>query len=232
METGRESYNAHARVAIVSSPMHPFVSVRRFTVDDTLALTDWRRRVAVMYAHVRAATEPDSAWLAWREERDRLFREHTQSPVRGRRTFSALPFFAYDEGLRFETELRPCEGADVCWPAGVDGEVVGAPFSQTVGLKARVGAELTLFWLRGYGGGVFLPFADETNGTSTYGGGRYLLDGIKGADLGMSNGRLIIDFNFAYNPSCAYSPDWLCPLAPAENRLPSAVSAGERTPTN
>ena len=75
-----------------------------------------------------------------------------------------------------------------------------------------------------------LPFADATNGTSTYGGGRYLLDGIKGADLGMTDGRLIVDFNFAYNPSCAYSPAWVCPLAQAENRIPNAIAAGEKAP--
>ena len=232
METGRESYNARARVAIVSSSTYSFTSVRSFAVDDILALADWRRQVAVMYAHVRTATEPESAWLAWREARDRLFRKHAQSPVYGRRTFSNLPFFAYNSALCFEAELQPCDGTDLRWPAGADGEVTGRPFAQTVDLKAQIGAELTLFWLRGYGGGVFLPFGDATNGTSTYGGGRYLLDGIKGADLGMTDGRLIIDFNFAYNPSCAYSPDWVCPLAPAENRLPGAVSAGEQARTD
>ena len=87
---------------------------------------------------------------------------------------------------------------------------------------------LELYWLEGYGGGVFLPFADTTSGSITYGAGRYLLDTAKGADLGMSGDRLVLDFNFAYNPSCAYDPRWVCPLAPPENRLPLAVHAGER----
>lgn len=89
--------------------------------------------------------------------------------------------------------------------------------------------ELGLYWLEGYGGGLFLPFHDDTNGTETYGGGRYLLDTVKGADLGVEDGRLILDFNFAYNPSCAYDSQWSCPLAPPENRLPIALRAGERT---
>ena len=95
------------------------------------------------------------------------------------------------------------------------------------------GAEqaLDLYWLDGYGGGVFLSFADATSGTETYGGGRYLLDTVKGADLGEHDGRLVLDFNFAYNPSCAYDPRWVCPLAPPGNRLAVPVTAGERMPS-
>jgi len=88
--------------------------------------------------------------------------------------------------------------------------------------------ELPLYWLSGYGGGLFLPFRDRTAGAETYGAGRYLLDTIKGADLGTTGGRLILDFNFAYNPSCAYDPAWSCPLAPRENRLAIALRCGER----
>jgi uncharacterized protein (DUF1684 family) len=92
-------------------------------------------------------------------------------------------------------------------------------------------ATLDLFWLEAYGGGLFLPFADATSGHETYGAGRYLLDTVKGADLGMDGAQLILDFNHAYNPSCAYDPRWVCPLAPPANRLAFAVRAGERTPT-
>jgi uncharacterized protein (DUF1684 family) len=89
---------------------------------------------------------------------------------------------------------------------------------------------LPLYWLEGYGGGVFLPFADASNAGETYGGGRYLLDSVKGADLGERDSRLVLDFNFAYNPSCAYDPRWTCPLPAQQSRLAIAVSAGERTP--
>jgi uncharacterized protein len=89
---------------------------------------------------------------------------------------------------------------------------------------------LGLYWLEAYGGGVFLSFTDETSGDETYGAGRYLLDTVKGADLGTNEGKLVLDFNFAFNPSCAYDSRWACPLAPAENRLPVAVRAGERVP--
>jgi uncharacterized protein (DUF1684 family) len=89
--------------------------------------------------------------------------------------------------------------------------------------------DLDVWWLGSYGGGVFLPVRDGLAGTETYGGGRYLLDTVKGADLGgdARHGELVVDLNFAYNPSCAYDPAWVCPLAPAGNRLPGPVRAGE-----
>jgi uncharacterized protein (DUF1684 family) len=87
---------------------------------------------------------------------------------------------------------------------------------------------LEVSWLTAYGGGAFLCFRDATSGTESYGGGRYLLDTVKGADLGEDGGRLVLDFNFAYNPSCSYDPGWVCPLAPPANRLAVAVEAGER----
>jgi uncharacterized protein (DUF1684 family) len=52
---------------------------------------------------------------------------------------------------------------------------------------------------------------------------------VKGADLGTEGGRLVLDFNFAYQPSCSYDPMWVCPLAPPENRLAVEVRAGERS---
>jgi len=85
--------------------------------------------------------------------------------------------------------------------------------------------ELELYWLEGYGGGLFLPFADAMSGGETYGAGRYLFDTVKGADLGTEDGGLAMDFNFAYNPSCSYDPAWVCPLAPPPNRLAFAVLA-------
>jgi uncharacterized protein (DUF1684 family) len=77
---------------------------------------------------------------------------------------------------------------------------------------------------------VYLCFADATSGDETYGAGRYLLDTVKGSDLGSENGSLVLDFNFAYNPSCCYDPRWVCPLAPPENRLPIPIRGGERYP--
>jgi uncharacterized protein (DUF1684 family) len=102
------------------------------------------------------------------------------------------------------------------------------PFARAHFELRGVPLALELDWLESYGGGVFLCFRDTTSGTETYGGGRYLLDTVKGADLGQDDGRLVLDFNFAYNPSCCYDPSWVCPLAPPANRLASAVQAGEK----
>lgn len=90
---------------------------------------------------------------------------------------------------------------------------------------------LPLLWLDSYGGGLFLPFRDATNGRETYGGGRYLLDQAKGADLGVTTtGRLILDFNYAYHPSCAHDPRWTCPLASPGSVIDMLVRAGELAP--
>ncbi len=195
-------------------------------------LWDWRLRISNLYHAIREAADPMAACALWRAERDRMFRAHPQSPIDAdtRCNFPGLDYFHYEPALRFLVGLRNIEAsAPEEAAAGEDGIVRLRPFARTDGLVAALGGELTLYWIMGYGGGVFLPFADETNGGETYGGGRYVLDTIKGADLGTApDGRVILDFNFAYSPSCAYSPHWVCPLPPPANRLRASVRAGER----
>jgi len=194
-------------------------------------LWDWRRQVADLYTTIRASKDPQAAWQLWRETRDRLFATHSQSPLesQARAAFQGLPLFPYNPALRYLVSLTPIEAPPLHMDAGQDGAVLAHAFARTQGL-APLGGELTLYWLGGYGGGVFLPFTDATSGNETYGGGRYLLDTIKGADLGQTpDGRVILDFNFAYAPSCAHTERYICPLAPASNRLTGAVQGGERT---
>ena len=197
-------------------------------------LWGWRRQVSELYAAVRAEPDPEAGWRLWRTERDALYRDHPETPLEpeARAGFKQLPFFPYDKAARFVVQLTPLADApEEAFEAGADGAVRMRPFARTNGLAAALGGELTLYWLLGYCGGVFLPFADATSGRETYGAGRYLLDTIKSADLGTApDGRSVLDFNFAYNPSCAYSPRWVCPLAPAANRLPAAIRAGEKSP--
>jgi uncharacterized protein len=195
-----------------------------------LALADWRREVFELYARVRTSDDPRAAWELWRQTRDRLFAEHPQSPLdaAGRAAFGGLGYGRYDAAARVTADVVPTE------TAGLELETsTGPPYRfRRVGVArfALAGTDLALplYWLEGYGGGLFLPFADATSGRTTYGAGRYLIDTVKGADLGTSDGRLVLDFNFAYNPSCAYDPRWTCPLAPPANRLPVEVRAGER----
>jgi uncharacterized protein len=186
-----------------------------------LELLGWRRETAAMYAAARAEADPAAAWREWRRRRDQLFAEHPQSPVEDRAAFRGLPYSPYAPELRFIGTVQPADAArlDVATSDGV------VPLRRIGRLDLPVGS-LDLWWIAGYGGGLFLPFADATNTDTTYGGGRYLLDTIKGADLGGDGDRLVVDFNFAY-PSCRYSPRWSCPLAPAGNRLPVRIDAGE-----
>jgi uncharacterized protein len=182
-----------------------------------LDLLDWKRRIFALYAEVRAS-EPRAAWARWRDVRAELFRDHPQSPSPG---YTRLAYYDYDPELRFLAEVEPAEERQI--------EIDGFPFRRFARARFALGT-LELYWLEGYGGGVFLPFADGTSGGETYGAGRYLLDTVKGADLGTADGRLVLDFNFAYQPSCSYDAAWACPLTPAANRLTVKIRGGERLP--
>lgn len=200
--------------------------------DEATALADYRRRVHESYAQVRRGGEDAATWERWREHRDLLFKTHVSSPIdhRDRQGFSGLSYFSHNPAYRFEADLEAQDASPIAISHSSEGTTTFVPVG-TISLAA-LGMEetLTVYWLDAYGGGLFLPFRDTTNGDTTYGGGRYLLDGAKGADLGTSAGRIIIDFNYSYHPSCVYSPRWSCPLAPVENRLPAAIPAGERLP--
>lgn len=203
----------------------------------SLTLLDYRRRVAELYAGVRrtaAERGPAQAHELWRTARDALYATHPDSPLApdDARRRTGLPVAPYDPDLRWDLPVeqvdpsRPDHGLRVV--TGTDGEVA---FSRLGRVTTPLGP-LDLWWLAGYGGGVWLPVRDGSSGTGTYGGGRYLLDTVKGADLGGSaptggDGTVVVDLNFLYNPSCAYDPAWACPLAPPGNRLEDPVEAGE-----
>ncbi|MBB3595254.1 hypothetical protein FHX08_005664 [Rhizobium sp. BK529] len=203
-------------------------------MNETEQLWDWREKIANLYYQVRFNENVTDAWRTWCDTRSKMFRDHPQSPIEAqdRKTYHGPTTFPYDASLRLAVELVPVTADHMTIATGSDGELSMRSFARTTGLDARLGGELTLYWIEGYGGGVFLPFADATSGSETYGGGRYLLDTIKGADLGVvrPDGKLVLDFNFSYFPSCAYSSRYVCPLAPSGNRLAGAVRAGERHP--
>jgi uncharacterized protein (DUF1684 family) len=198
-----------------------------------IEVADWRMRVFAMYARVRELGQTDvvSAHTYWREARDELFTGHPQTPLlpEDRPGFSGLPIAPYDPAWRFEVTLDAAEEpARFDFETGTDGVV---PF-ELIGRASipRVGT-LDVWRLQSYGGGLFLPIRDALAGRpgGTYGGGRYLLDTVKGAHLGegAAPGSLVLDFNFAYNPSCAYDPAWACPLAPLGDRVNVPIPVGE-----
>ena len=197
-----------------------------------LELLDYRRRVADLYAQVRDSSLDEVArWQQFRAARERLFRTHPQSPIPSEQQgqFQGLDYFAYDPALRFVLPLDlDVELQTFTLELREDGPVRMRRFGRIHFTLDGQPVRLSLFWIMGYGGGLFLPFRDRTSSHETYGGGRYLLDTIKHADLGQQGDRLVIDFNYAYNPSCAYNARWHCPLAPVENQLPVAVRAGEK----
>lgn len=198
---------------------------------DPFDVADWRRRVAEIYADVRriSVDDPAAAHAIWVQRRDELLAEHPASPLdaAAKASFEGLDIPHYDAAYRFAGELRPAPQQRMDVSTGTDGVV---PFERVADVEVGDLGTLAVWRLRGYGGGLFVPLKDALAGTpgGTYGGGRYLLDTIKGADLGMTHGRLVIDLNFAYNPSCAYDPAWACPLATRANTLAAPVPVGER----
>lgn len=197
-----------------------------------LQLLDWKRRIFELYAGIRVGSEPSLAWQRWKNERDELFSTHPQSPIpaEDRSRFPGLSYFPYDPSARVlaRVDASSPEHYEIRTSGEADGSYGFTRFATVRFELNREPLTLELYWLDGYGGGLFLPFRDATSGTETYGAGRYLLDTVKGSDLGMEGDLLVLDFNFAYNPSCAYDPMWVCPLAPPPNRLEVPVRAGER----
>jgi uncharacterized protein (DUF1684 family) len=197
-----------------------------------LELADWRRRVAEMYAAVRADDDPERAHARWRATRDALISTHPQSPAPPGAAIRAtgVPYWPNDPALRFVRPLRAAgPGPAARLRLATDnGRLTALGLIGRVELPEPVAGSVAVWSLEQYAGGLFVPLRDGTAGDTSYGGGRYLLDTAKGADLGGGPGTLVIDLNFLYHPSCRYNPDWQCPLAPPGNTIPAPVRAGER----
>ena len=200
-------------------------------------VADWRRRVHALYREVRSESAPAVAHAHWVAVREELLRTHPASPVVRTTALTSVPdgtppvaaHAPYDPAYRFvvpvRTDLAP-ERREIS--TGTDG-VVGLERCGRVDLPGL--GSLDVWWVAGYGGGIFVPVRDATSGAatgvSTYGAGRYVLDTVKGADLGGDPAALVVDLNFAYQPSCAYDPAWACPLPSAGNTLAAPVPVGE-----
>jgi uncharacterized protein (DUF1684 family) len=198
-----------------------------------LDLLDYRRRVFEIYRVVREKGDDPATWTWWRGQRDDLFRSHSQSALEAdqKETFTGLRYYDYDPAFRVVATINTDIEPEVFMvELDEDGTFRYQRFAR-ISFELPTGAgSLSLFWIMGYGGGLFLPFGDGTNRETTYGDGRYLYDTIKGADLGARGGEIVLDFNYAYNPSCVYNYRWVCPLAPPDNKLPFPITAGERLP--
>ncbi|MGF6833705.1 uncharacterized protein (DUF1684 family) [Paenarthrobacter sp. TE4293] len=198
-------------------------------------IADWRLRTFALYDKVRqlAATNPFDAHVFWRQERDLMFATHPASALTAemKASFSGLRTAGYDPAFRRYAALSPeGSGQEMNVETGTDGVV---PFVRIGTFELPGMGSLAAWRLRSYGGGIFVPFRDATAGKAggSYGAGRYLLDTVKGSFHGTRGSagdqEFILDFNFAYNPSCAYNEAWACPLAGPDNRLATEVPVGE-----
>jgi uncharacterized protein (DUF1684 family) len=204
-------------------------------MSEYLDLYDYRCRIAALYRErsqaLAAGEDAETILQRFREGKDALFAHHPQSALdeAQRRHFQGLRYFPYNPALRFVVPIDTTVEPDHQHVA------MNAHERMTMTTIGRVhftvdgtSVELAIYWLDIYGGGLFLPFRDATCPEESYGGGRYLFDTIKGSDALLApRNHITLDFNYAYNPSCAYNDRWVCPLAPVENRLPIAIRAGE-----
>lgn len=216
-------------IAPVTVPVVP-VPVTASSVQDAIDLADWRRHVGDLYR-----LDGAGAISTFRAKRDELFRSHPQSPIEAdeRSRFEGLRYFEPDPAYRVTARMEPGAGDElVIDTGGEDGAIRYRRVGKLVFELNGEECSLTVLGLVQYAGGLFVPFKDATSGHETYGGGRYLFDTAKDTDglvlrVTPGSSEVTIDFNYAYNPSCVYSPEWACPLAPPENTLKVPVRAGE-----
>lgn len=209
-----------------------------------LDLYDWRTRVAAIYREraqrIAAGEDAQVVLERFRAAKDALFKTHPQSPLgpEDRAVFTGLRYFDYDPKLRVEADLQTIASEEqVEAPSSGQGTM---RFPRAASARFSLDGsnyELFVYWIDVYGGGLFLPFRDASGPEETYGAGRYLFDTVKGSDferldgnvsMGYTGGRVMLDFNYSYNPSCCYDVRWVCPLSPRENVLPIPIRAGER----
>lgn len=165
----------------------------------------------------------------WQRKTNATFKDASKSPLKKKdlKRFKSLDFYKYDSIYRVEARLKLTP--DSKWfkmktttNEESDERIYGILSFELKGkayqLNVYQGKELMT--TEGYEDYLFLPFLDDTNGSESYGGGRYI-------DLRIPTGdTMVIDFNTAYNPYCAYNEKYSCPIVPRENYLSLKVEAG------
>lgn len=162
------------------------------------------------------------ALQAFRDAKDEYFRT-TDSPLAAeqRTTFAGLAYFADDPALRFEVTLDDTAAGGTEPVEMSDGSTNDLERAGEV--RVRIAdQDVTLVAYRQHED-LFIPFRDATSGHETYGAGRYV------EARAIARGRWLLDFNYAYNPYCAYNDSWRCPLPPRDNWLAVPIRAGEKT---
>lgn len=157
-----------------------------------------------------------------RRQKDDFFANDPQSPLEPeqRENFKGLQYFPPDENLRFELALEPSQEKGAVRLQTSTGDI--QEYQRLGRVHFTVDGKEAVLTVFGDGSGYFLPFVDFLAGKETYGAGRYLEPVL------LPSGRLLVDFNLAYNPYCAYNHNWSCPIPPRENRLGVPIRAGEK----
>lgn len=158
----------------------------------------------------------------FRKEKDEFFARHPQSPLtpEQRRDFKGLAYFPENDALRLEVQIEPFEDQQRMMMQTSTGGV--QEYIRFGRVKFQVDGQEAVLTLYKADYGFFLPFVDSLAGEETYPAGRYLEPEPLPGD------RVLVDFNIAYNPYCAYNEMWSCPITPAENRLKVPIRAGEK----
>lgn len=172
-----------------------------------------------LHIGVKAVTELES----FRRDKDHFFEHDHRSPLPSnqQRNFRGLAYFPENPALVVKATIdRKIEPGVVRMETTKGREQVYRRYGVVHFQVDGEAAQVTLYASEG-SHELFVPFRDATSGKETYGAGRYL-------DLQSHGDEIVIDFNYAYNPYCAYTPDWSCPLPPAENWLKVPIRAGEK----
>lgn|GEM_PF-286808 len=167
--------------------------------------------------------------IKFRVEKDDFFKNSPDSPIEDREAFRQLQYYPPDPSYRIIADIQPISDTTRLKVGRTDGTneymtryaiatfQLGGKQHKLLLLKSTTDEEE-----------LFLPFNDKTNGFDTYGGGRYLDDHNKGLEWNVKDSKLIIDFNFAYNPFCTYNANYSCPIPPTQNFMDIVIRAGEK----
>jgi len=160
---------------------------------------------------------------SFRQEKDEFFRHSPHSPLTPEQqaVFTGLRYFPENPALRLTVDVERFPNPETIRMQTSTGDV--AEYERFGRFRFTIDGQEAALTIYRNELGTFLPFADALAGRETYGAGRYL------EPEELPDGRFVVDFNFAYNPYCAYNENWSCPLTPAENRLKVPIRAGEMT---
>lgn len=163
-----------------------------------------------------------SALDQFRSAKDRFFKNHRQSPLtpEQQQTFAGLRYFPENPALRLVLPVEAFAEQSTMHMQTSTGDV--REYVRYGRVQFTVDGAAATLTLYADEGSLFLPFADALAGEETYGAGRYLEPEL------LDDGRVVIDFNLAYNPYCAYNERWSCPITPRENRMSVPIRAGEQ----